>query len=101
MTLVMKEIKERIYKGKGKYGHAWLLLKAGIVRIVDVKMERDSLSNDAWVTLKFNYWNPLTYIYIAFMGVTCVLPTIYIDGFRSVSKTAKAELKEGFGIVVY
>ena len=38
----MKEIKKRIYKGKGKYGHAWLLLKAGIVRIVDVKMETAS-----------------------------------------------------------
>lgn len=95
----MKEIKERIYKGKGKYGHAWLLLKTGIVRIVDVK--RSSLSNDAWVTMKFNYWNPLTYIYIAFMGVTCVLPTIFIDGFKSVSKTAKDELKDGFGIIVF
>lgn len=99
MTLDMKEIKERIYKGKGKYGHAWMLLKAGIVRIVDVK--RSSLSNDAWVTLKFNYWNPLTYIYIAFMGVTNVLPTIFLDGFRSVSKSAKDELKEGFGIIVF
>ena len=96
----MKEIKERIYKGKGKYGHAWLLLKADIVRIVDVKMERDSPLNDAWVALKFNYWNPLTYIYIAFMGVTNVLPA-YIYGFKSVFKTAKDELKEGFGIVVF
>lgn len=96
----MKEIKERIYKGKGKYGHAWLLLKAGIVRIIDVKMERDSLSNDAWVTLKFNYWNPLTYIYIAFVGVTNVLPA-YIYGFKSVFKSAKDDMKEGFGIIVF
>ena len=95
----MKEIKEKIYKGKGKYGHAWLLLKAGIVRIVNVK--RSSLSNDVRVYMKFNYWNPLTYIYITFMGVVCVLPSIFMDGFISVSKTAKKELTEGFELVVY
>lgn len=94
----MKEIKERIYKGKGKYGHAWLLLKAGIARIVDVK--RSSLSNDAWVTMKFNYWNPLTYIYITYMGVTNVLPA-YMYGFKSVFKSAKDDMKEGFGIIVF
>jgi hypothetical protein len=96
----MKEVKERIYKGKGKYGHAWLLLKAGIVRIVDVKMESDSLANDAWVTMKFNYWNPLTYIYIAYMCVTNVLPA-YIYGFKSVFKSAKDDMKKGFGIIIY
>ena len=95
----MKEIKERIYKGKGKYGSAWLLLKAGIVRIVNVK--RSSLSNDAWVTMRFNYWNPLTYIYIALMGVVCVLPSIFMDGFRSVYKDAKKELTAGFEMIVY
>ena len=95
----MKEIKERIYKGKGKYGHAWLLLKAGIVRIVNVK--RSSLSNDAWVNMKFNYWNPLTYIYLVFMGIACVLPSIFMDGFRSVYKDAKKELTAGFEIIVY
>jgi hypothetical protein len=101
MTLDMKEIKERIYKGKGKYGHAWLLLKAGIVRIVDVKMESDSLANDAWVTMKFNYWNPLTYIYIAYMCVTNVLPAYYIYGFKSALKSEKDDMKEGFGIIIY
>ena len=95
----MKEIKEKIYKGKGKYGHAWLLLKAGIVRIANVK--RSSLSKDAWVTMKFNYWNPLTYIYLVFMGIACVLPSIFMDGFRSVYKNAKKELTAGFEIIVY
>ena len=95
----MKEIKEKIYKNKGKYGHAWLLLKAGIARIVNVK--RSSLSNDAWVTMRFNYWNPLTYIYLTLMGITCVLPAIFMDGFRSVSKKAKEELTAGFELIVY
>ena len=95
----MKDIKERIYKDKGKYGSAWLLLKAGIVRIVNVK--RSSLSNDAWVTMRFNYWNPLTYIYLTIIGVVCVLPAIFMDGFRYVYKTAKKELTAGFEIIVY
>jgi hypothetical protein len=68
-------------------------------RIVDVK--RSSLSNDAWVAMKFNYWNPLTYIYLTFMGVVCVLPSIFMDGFISVYKNAKKELTAGFEIIVY
>ena len=95
----MKEIKEKISKNKGKYGHAWFLLTAGIIRIVNVK--RSSLSKDAWVTMKFNYWNPLTYIYLTVMGVVCVLPSIVMDGFRTVSKDAKKELTAGFEMVVY
>ena len=95
----MKEIKEKIYKEKGKYGDARFLLTAGIIRIVNVK--RSSLSNDAWVTMKFNYWNPLTYIYLTLMGVIHVIPTIIADGFRSVYKDAKKELTAGFEMVVY
>lgn len=95
----MKEIKEKIYKNKGKYGSAWLLLKAGIVKIVNVK--RSWLSNDVRVKMSFNYWNPLTYIYITFMGVTCVLPAIFMDGFRTVYKNAKKELTTGFEIIIH
>ena len=95
----MKDIKEKIYKEKGKYGDAWFLLKAGIIRIVNVK--RSSLSNDAWVTMKFNYWNPLTYIYLTLMGVIHVIPTIIADGFVSVYKEAKKELTAGFEVIVY
>ena len=95
----MKEIKEKISKNKGKYGDAWFLLTAGIIRIVNVK--RSSLSNDAWVTMKFNYWNPLTYIYLVLMGVVCVLPSIFMDGFRTVYKDAKKELTAGFEVIVY
>lgn len=72
-----------------------LFIWLGIVRIVGFKQH--SFNKEYWVNLKFNYWNPLTYVYLVFMFLFNSLPYVYHYGVKDMWSMVKKELCEGFG----
>ena len=90
----MKEILKKINNTKGN-GFIKFYLWTKIARIVSSK--KNSLSNETWVNLKFNYWNPLTYLYILIMFISGAPVIIYDSGIKEMFKIMKRELFEGFG----
>lgn len=94
----MEEIIKKIKNGR-QYGFAKFYLSSKIAKIVSTK--KNSLSNDVWVQMKFNYWNPLTYIYLLLSFVISGIPYFISNGAEDMWKQAKTELKDGFGFWVY
>lgn len=72
-----------------------LFIWLGIVRIVGFKQH--SFNGEYWINLKFNYWNPLTYVYLALMFLFNSIPYIYNNGIKGMLAQMKEELCEGFG----
>lgn len=94
----MEEIIQKI-KSSRKFGFAKFYLNSKIAKIVSTKKNR--LSNDVWVQMKFNYWNPLTYLYL-FVATIVAVPSYLLDnGIKKMWSQAKTELKDGFGFWVY
>lgn len=94
----MEEVIKKIKNGR-RYGFAKFYLSSKIAKIVSTK--KNSLSNDVWVQMKFNYWNPLTYIYL-FIAAVVSIPLYLLDnGLKKMWAQAKTELKDGFGFWVY
>ena len=94
----MEEIIQKI-KSSRKFGFAKFYLNSKIAKIVSTK--KNSLSNDVWVQMKFNYWNPLTYLYLFVATIVAVPSYLLDDGFKKMWSQAKTELKDGFGFWVY
>ena len=91
--ITVKELKKKLIKSGEWYNK--ILLQIGIFRIVGFK--QNSLSNEFWVTMKFNYWNPLTYLYIIVMFITGFPIMLYDSGIKETLQIMKKELTEGFG----
>lgn len=75
--------------------HNKFLIKTGVFKIVGFK--QNQLSKEFWVDMKFNYWNPLTYLYIIMMFITGFPIMLYDIGIKKTLQIMKKELKEGFG----
>lgn len=90
----MKEIFKKINNTKG-YGFIKFYLWTKIARIVSSK--KNSLSNETWVNLKFNYWNPLTYIYLILTFIVACPLYLVDSGLKNMLKQAKEELVNGWG----
>lgn len=91
--ITLKELKEKMMKNAEWYNK--ILFKLHIVKIVGYS--QNSLSNEFWVSMKFNYWNPLTYLYILIMFISGAPVIIYDSGIKEMFKIMKRELFEGFG----
>lgn len=95
--LTKEEVLEKIYNSKETF--IKLLLKTKIIKIDGFK--QNSLDpREVWVTFKFNYRNPLTYIHFLFMSIINI-PTVFDEGIRTVWRDGKKELTDGFGLWVY
>ena len=94
----MEEIIQRI-KSSREFGFAKFYLNSKIAKIVSTK--KNNLSNEVWVQMKFNYWNPLTYIYLFVATIVAVPSYLLNDGLKKMWIQAKTELKDGFGFWVY
>ena len=94
----MEEVIKKIKNGR-QYGFAKFYLSSKIAKIVSTK--KNSPSNDVWVQMKFNYWNPLTYIYLFIATVIAIPSYLFDDGLKKMWAQAKTELKDGFGFWVY
>lgn len=91
--ITIDELKKKLIESSEWYNK--ILLRINIFRIVGFK--QNSLSKEFWVTMKFNYWNPLTYLYIIMMFITGFPVMLYDIGLKESFKIMKKELCEGFG----
>lgn len=89
----LKDIKNIYIKGTH-----WInrfLIKSGIIKIKGFKQH--SLSKEYWVELVFNFWNPLTYLYLIFVLMLEIPICIFDGGLKQMWKIMKRELTTGFG----
>lgn len=92
--ITIDEVKDKIYN-EGNW-ISLLPIRLGILKIKTFK--QSSLDpREIWVTMRFNYWNPLTYIYIIFMGLTGIPSFLMDGGLKELWKIMKKELTEGIG----
>lgn len=91
--ITIDELKKKLIENSEWYNK--VLIKTGVFKIVGFKEHQ--LSKEFWVDMKFNYWNPLTYLYIFVMLITGIPVMLYDIGLKESFKIMKKELYEGFG----
>ena len=91
--MTLKELKSKYLKSCN-VGNK-LLLRLGIAKIIGFKQNLET--NKFWVDMKFNYWNPLTYIHLISMFIYEIPSFFYCEKVEDILYLMKTELTEGFG----
>ena len=89
----IKELREKYLNSTDFWGKLFIWL--GIVKITGFKQH--SFNGEYWVEMKFNYWNPLTYVYLFISFIFNSIPYAYYNGIKSMWEQGKKELVDGFG----
>lgn len=93
--ITFEEIKQKYLNSNRISQFNKVLLILNVSNIVDYKISTLN-PNDIRITLKFVYWNPLTWIYLFFMSFIQLSFSIFDGGVNKFIKDAKRELKNGF-----
>jgi hypothetical protein len=93
--ITFEEIKQKYLNSNRISQFNKVLLILNVSNIVDYKISTLN-PNDIRITLKFVYWNPLTWIYLFFMSFIQLSFSIFDGGVNKFIKDAKSELKNGF-----
>ena len=87
ILLTTEEVLEKLYNSEETFIKP--LVKLGILKLKSWKQSTLN-QRDVWATFKFNYYNPLTYIFL--------IPAIVIgfySGLKEIWRDGKKELIEG------
>lgn len=93
--ITIEEIEKKYLKSDSVCNFNKILYKLLITKISEAKVS--SLNpNDITVFMKFNFWNPITYVYM-FLTLVCSLPIyLYDGGLKGMYMVGKDEIVNGF-----
>ena len=93
--LTKEEVLEKLYNSKETFIKP--LVRLGILKY---KSHTQSTLNprDMWVRFKFNYYNPLTYIYLVLVAIISAPIGLLNMSFKQLWRAGKTELTEGIEI---
>ena len=93
--LTKEEVLEKLYNSKESFIKP--LVRLGVLKL---KSWKQSTLNprDVWAIFKFNYYNPLTYIYLLIASIIGIPMQMFDKGLKEICKQMKKELKNGIEI---
>ena len=96
--LTKEEVLEKLYNSKETFIKP--LVRLGILKYKSHKQSKLD-PRDVWAYFKFNYYNPLTYIYLVFATIIGVPIGLLNMSFKQIWREGKKELTEGLELFLY
>lgn len=93
--LTREEVLEKLYNSKETFIKP--LVKLGILKYKS-HIQSQLNPRDVWVRFKFNFYNPLTYIYLIFAAITGIPIGLLNMSLIQLWRAGKTELTEGIEI---
>lgn len=95
IMITLEEVKKKYLNSKHVSQFNKTLFRLGIIKLENFRVS--SLNpNDINVTMKFVYWNPLTYIYLLMMSVFVIPFSLWSMGIKRIYEECRRELVDGF-----
>ena len=93
--LIREEVLEKLYNSKETFIKP--LVRLGILKLKNWKQSTLD-PREVWARFKFNFYNPLTYIYLIFAAITGVPIGLLNMSLIQLWRDGKTELTEGIEI---
>ena len=93
--LTREEVLEKLYNSKETFIKP--LVRLGILKLKNWKQSTLD-PREVWARFKFNFYNPLTYIYLIFAAITGIPIGLHNMSLIQLWRAGKTELTEGIEI---
>ena len=90
--LTREEVLEKLYNSKETFIKP--LVRLGILKLKNWKQSTLD-PREVWARFKFNFYNPLTYIYLVLAGIIGAPVGLLNMSFKQLWRAGKTELTEG------